>query len=93
MVGSTKQRLDKPRPATLIGKGKAYQVRDEARRLGATTVFFDCELSPSQAKNLDKTLGEVDPNLLAADGGAVTRCGTWTRPRKRWVRRRRTASS
>ena len=66
MVGSTKQRLDKPRPATLIGKGKAYQVRDEARRLGATTVFFDCELSPSQAKNLDKIMNKKSTNYFTS---------------------------
>jgi hypothetical protein len=58
VVGSTSQKLDRPRPATLIGKGKAFEVRAEARRLGATTVFFDCELSPSQAKNLDKILNK-----------------------------------
>ena len=61
VVGSNRQKLDKPRPATLIGKGKAFQIRDEARQLGATTVFFDCELSPSQAKNLDKILNKKMP--------------------------------
>ena len=75
VVGSAFQRLDKPRPATLIGKGKAFQVREEARRLGATTVFFDCELSPSQAKNLDKIMNkkiaskveDVPPDYLDED--------------------------
>ncbi|QDZ19901.1 GTPase HflX [Chloropicon primus] len=71
VVGATSQKLDKPRPATLIGKGKAFQVRDEARRLGATTVFFDCDLSPSQAKNLEKIMNKKSTNYFTSRSALI----------------------
>jgi len=54
VVGAARQKLDPPKVATLIGKGKVWAIRRDARHLGATTIVFDCELSPAQAKNLER---------------------------------------
>ena len=44
-------------PATLIGRGKVHQVARRAEELGARLVVFDTDLSPVQAKNLEKEIG------------------------------------
>ena len=50
------QKLDKPDPATFIGKGKLEEVRAYVNESGADLVVFDDELSASQHRNLEKTL-------------------------------------
>jgi hypothetical protein len=40
--------------ATFIGKGKAEEFADSARRNDVDTVIFDDELSPAQSRNLEK---------------------------------------
>jgi GTP-binding protein HflX len=51
------QRRDKPDPATFVGKGKAEEVGRRMRELGADLVIVDHDLSPSQARNLEKVVG------------------------------------
>ena len=69
VVGSTTQRLQRPHVATYIGKGKLEEVTVDARELKATVVIFDDELSPSQQRNLEKSLGTkvIDRTALILD--------------------------
>ncbi|MGE0490108.1 MAG: GTPase HflX [Vulcanimicrobiota bacterium] len=57
IVGQECYYLSKPRPRTLIGPGKAREIADRARDLGATLLVVDAELSPSQARNLEDVAG------------------------------------
>jgi len=50
------QKLDKPDPATFIGKGKLEEVRAFVNESKADLVVFDDELSASQHRNLEKAL-------------------------------------
>lgn len=47
------QRRNLPDPATYLGKGKAQELRDLARSLGADTVIANSELAPSQRRALE----------------------------------------
>lgn len=53
-----------PDPATYIGKGKAKEAIEAARRKKATAIIFDDELAPAQGRNLEDLAG-VNP--LAPD--------------------------
>ena len=48
------QRLDAPDPATLLGSGKAREIAEAAKDLGATTLFVFNDLRPRQRTNLAK---------------------------------------
>ena len=69
VVGRTTQKLDHPVAATYIGSGKVDEVAEEGKRLGANVVIFDDELSPSQQRNLEKSLGVkvIDRTALILD--------------------------
>ena len=56
VVGLSIQRLNRPNPATYIGMGKVESVRADASEAGADVVIFDDELTPAQARNLEKAL-------------------------------------
>ena len=47
------QRRTMPDPTSYLGKGKAAELRDLARSLGADTVIANTELSPSQRRSLE----------------------------------------
>lgn len=47
------QRRNMPDPTSYLGKGKAGELRDLARALGADTVIANTELSPSQRRALE----------------------------------------
>ena len=47
------QRRNIPDPTSYLGKGKAAELRDLARTLGADTVIANTELSPSQRRSLE----------------------------------------
>ena len=47
------QRRHMPDPTSYLGKGKAAELRDLARSLGADTVIANTELSPSQRRSLE----------------------------------------
>lgn len=71
VVMTMTQRLDKPVPRTLIGKGKAEELVSYVRNLDADVVIFDDELTPSQQSNLEKMVGEsvkvIDRTALILD--------------------------
>ncbi len=50
------QERKSPDPATFVGKGKLEELAELGRNLGAGWTVFDDELSPSQVRNLEKTL-------------------------------------
>jgi GTP-binding protein HflX len=56
-------------PATFIGKGKAEEVGGLCRTVGADVVIFDDDLSPAQARNLERLLGArvIDRSQLILD--------------------------
>jgi GTPase len=57
VVGEVTQLLDRPSPATYLGKGKIEELRHRVADIGATLVIFDDELSPTQGKNIELELG------------------------------------
>jgi GTP-binding protein HflX len=55
-VGVTVQKRARVVPATLIGTGKAEELRQAAKELKIDYVVFDQELSPSQVRNLEAVI-------------------------------------
>ena len=55
-VGLVMQRQSQSSPQTLWGEGKLREAALEARRLGASLVVTDRELTPAQARNLERLL-------------------------------------
>lgn len=68
-VARVLQRRARPDAATWVGSGKAEEVGETARAVGATLVIVDHDLSPSQARNLEKLAGVrvVDRTELILD--------------------------
>ena len=58
VVGQVTQQLDKPNPATYLGKGKVEELRQTIEQKNASLVVFDDELSPSQGKNIEDATGQ-----------------------------------
>ena len=56
VVGRAVQRLERPNPATYLGKGKVQEIASQRFTLGYSTVIFDDELTPSQQRNLENAL-------------------------------------
>jgi GTP-binding protein HflX len=48
------QKLDKPDPATFIGKGKVEEIKNYVDNNSIDLIIFDDELSPVQQRNLEK---------------------------------------
>ena len=44
-------------PGSYVGKGKVEEIKGFAEQLEATLVIFDDDLSPGQARNLEKIIG------------------------------------
>jgi len=65
VVGEVSQHRKAPDPATFIGSGKALELRDEVLALRADLVIFDDELTPVQARNLEKL---VDTQVVDRTG-------------------------
>jgi GTPase len=67
------QKLEMPDPRTFVGSGKLYEIRDYIQDHKIDIAIFDDELSPSQMRNLDKTLGcrILDRNNLILDIFAI----------------------
>ncbi len=57
VVGTLIQQLDRPNPATYLGKGKVEELKELIATLGATLVIFDDELTPAQGKNVETIVG------------------------------------
>ncbi len=58
-----------PDAATLVGRGKAESVAKACDEIGATLVIVDHELTPGQARNLEKVCGRrvIDRTELILD--------------------------
>lgn len=69
VVGSLRQRVDRPYKATFIGKGKVEELKAAAAEAGADVVIFDTELSGVQIKNLEEETGlrVIDRTALVLD--------------------------
>ena len=50
------QRLDVPNSATFVGSGKLIEIQDYVTINDIDTVIFDDELSPTQLRNIERTL-------------------------------------
>lgn len=63
------QRRARPDAATFLGRGKAEEVAEQCRLLGADLVIFDRELSPRQGRNLEEIIGVrvIDRTQLILD--------------------------
>ena len=58
VVGQMTQKLEKPNPATFIGKGKADEIASMVRMLEADVVVFDDELAPRHQRELESIFSE-----------------------------------
>ena len=58
VVGEVTQQIDKPNPATYLGKGKVEELRLAIDEKNASLIVFDDELSPSQGKNIEDATGQ-----------------------------------
>lgn len=56
VLGGVVQRREAPDPKTFLGKGKVEELRQLVEMHSADVVIFDNDLSPSQTRNLEKTL-------------------------------------
>ncbi|MGD0116358.1 MAG: GTPase HflX [Dehalococcoidia bacterium] len=56
VVGRTVQKLEKPNPATYVGKGKLAELKAQRPEFDYSLVVFDDELSPTQQRNLEDAL-------------------------------------
>ena len=69
VVGTLTQRVDRPSPSHLIGKGKLEELIALKDELGSDLIIFDDELSPAQQRNLDRATGVkvIDRTALILD--------------------------
>ncbi len=58
VVGQVTQQIDRPNPATYLGKGKIEELAKAIVDTGATLVIFDDELTPAQGKNVEDATGQ-----------------------------------
>ncbi|MEO7216704.1 MAG: GTPase HflX, partial [Gemmatimonadaceae bacterium] len=57
VVGEVVQQIERPNPATYLGKGKVEELGQTIADTEATLLLFDDELSPSQGKNIEDLTG------------------------------------
>lgn len=69
------QNKETPDPRTYIGKGKVEELSGLCRENDIDSVVFDCELSPSQIRNLEDDIGGdavvIDRSMLILDIFAI----------------------
>jgi GTPase len=58
VIGELTQQLDRPHPATYLGKGKIDELRLRVEQEDVSLVIFDDELSPAQARNVEQAVGK-----------------------------------
>lgn len=58
VVGEVVQQIERPNPATYLGKGKVDELTDTIADTDATLLLFDDELSPTQGKNIEDITGK-----------------------------------
>ena len=69
VVGSALQVTPEPDPATLVGRGKAHEIRASAHEAHADAIIFDHDLTPTQLRNLEAALSSkvIDRTQLILD--------------------------
>ena len=69
VVGAVVQKIVRPHPATFLGKGKVEELSGLAAQLDVDAVVTDNDLSPAQARNLEKLTERkvVDRSQLIMD--------------------------
>ena len=67
--GSMTQKRPAPDPATCVGSGMMADIADFCRKYDIDLLIFDCELSPTQLRNIEKISGTrtVDRTMLILD--------------------------
>jgi len=58
VVGEVVQQIERPNPATYLGKGKVEELTQTIADRDATLLLFDDELSPTQGKNIEDITGK-----------------------------------
>ena len=58
VVGTLTQQIDRPHPATYLGKGKLDELRAQVEAQDASLIIFDDELSPAQGRNIEQAVGK-----------------------------------
>lgn len=58
VVGRVTQQIDRPNPATYLGKGKIDELARSIADNAATLTIFDDELTPAQGKNIEDATGQ-----------------------------------
>ena len=58
VVGKLVQQIDRPNPATYLGKGKIEELTRLIADARATLIIFDDELTPAQGKNIEDVTGQ-----------------------------------
>jgi GTP-binding protein HflX len=58
VVGSLTQQIDRPNPATYLGKGKIEELGALIGEKDASLIIFDDELTPAQGKNIEDATGK-----------------------------------
>ena len=63
------QKRERPNPATYVGEGKLLEIKEQCAQLEANVLIFDCELTPSQQRNIENIteLKVVDRTELILD--------------------------
>ena len=69
VVSRVVQRRKKLDAATCVGKGKLEEIRQRADAFEADVVVFDCDLAPSQIREIEKAVGRkvIDRSELILD--------------------------
>ena len=69
VVGRLIQKREHPNPATYLGEGKLRELSELCEQLEANLIIFDCELTPSQQRNIENLtdLKVVDRTELILD--------------------------
>jgi GTPase len=58
VVGQLTQQIDRPNPATYLGKGKIDELTQRIAETEASLIVFDDELTPAQGKNIEDATGK-----------------------------------
>ncbi|HAX77833.1 MAG TPA: GTPase HflX [Cyanobacteria bacterium UBA11372] len=57
VVETVKQKRSHPHPQTVVGQGKVEEIAQLAHQVRANLIVFNRDISPSQARNLEDTIG------------------------------------
>lgn len=69
VVEIIKQKMDRPQPATYLGKGKLVEIRQAMKASLSKTLIVDAELTPGQIRNIEKLINGkvIDRSQLILD--------------------------